>query len=235
LKPPNTARFFDESMSFRFENRAEAGRLLAEKLADCGRGCDVVVLGLPRSGVPVAYEVARRLNAPLDVFLVRKLGVRGHEELAMGAIASGGICFLNEGVIQALRIKQEEIDAAIARERRELDRREAAFRAGPPIELRGRVVILVDDGLATGASMRAAVLAIRARQPERLIAAVPVAEFQTAEEFARDVAEIVCVQTPRDFEGVGEWYKDFTQTSDEEVRALLSAAQAGRAVAAPAP
>jgi predicted phosphoribosyltransferase len=170
--------------------------------------------------------VARRLGAPLDVFVVRKLGAPGHEELAMGAIASGGVCFLNSGVVEMLNIAQPAIDAAIARERRELERREAAFRAGPPIELRDRVIILVDDGLATGASMRAAVLAVRKHQPERVVVAVPVADGGTLNEFEREVAETVCVQAPENFEGVGQWYKDFTQTREEEVRALLAAAKA---------
>jgi predicted phosphoribosyltransferase len=212
-------------MNFRFQDRAEAGRMLADKLGGYAGGGNVVVLGLPRGGVPVAYEVALRLDAPLDVFLVRKLGVPGHEELAMGAIAGGGICFLNQGVIESLAISQETIDAAIVRERRELDRREAAFRAGPPIILRDRVVILVDDGLATGASMRAAVIAAGKHQPEKVIVAVPVGERGTVEEFAREVAETVCVQAPVNFDGVGQWYEDFAQTSDEEVRALLAAAR----------
>jgi predicted phosphoribosyltransferase len=212
-------------VSFRFQDRAEAGRMLATRLAGYAARPEVVVLGLPRGGVPVAYEVARRLGAPLDVFLVRKLGVPGHEELAMGAIATGEVCFLNDGVVEMLGIAQRAIDAAIARERRELERREAAFRAGPPIALRGRVVILVDDGLATGASMRAAVLAVRKHQPERVVVAVPVAEGGTVKEFEREVAETVCVQAPENFQGVGQWYKDFTQTREEEVRALLAAAK----------
>jgi predicted phosphoribosyltransferase len=214
-------------VSFRFQDRAEAGRMLAGKLEGYAGRPEVVVLGLPRGGVPVAYEVARRLGAPLDVLVVRKLGVPGHEELAMGAIASGGVCFLNDGVVEMLGIAQKTIDAAIARERRELERYESAFRAGPPIELRGRVVILVDDGLATGASMRAAVLAVRRHQPEQVIVAVPVAAGATLREFERDIAETVCVQGPEDFQGVGQWYKDFEQTREEEVRALLAAAKTG--------
>ncbi|HUD84057.1 MAG TPA: phosphoribosyltransferase family protein [Candidatus Saccharimonadales bacterium] len=221
-------------MSFRFQDRAEAGRMLATRLAGYAARPEVVVLGLPRGGVPVAYEVARRLGAPLDVFLVRKLGVPGHEELAMGAIATGEVCFLNNGVVEMLGIAQRAIDAAIARERRELERREAAFRAGPPIGLRGRVVILVDDGLATGASMRAAVLAVRKHRPERVVVAVPVAERGTVKEFEREVAETVCVQAPENFQGVGQWYKDFTQTREEEVRALLAAAKSRLGDHAPA-
>jgi putative phosphoribosyl transferase len=212
-------------MNFRFQDRAEAGRMLADKLGGFAGRSDVVVLGLPRGGVPVAYEVALRLDAPLDVFLVRKLGVPGHEELAMGAIASGGVCFLNEGVLETFGILQETIDAVIVRERRELERRETAFRDGPPIILRDRVVILVDDGLATGASMRAAVIAVGKHQPEKVIVAVPVGERGTVKDFEREVAETVCVQAPMNFEGVGQWYEDFAQTSDEEVRALLAAAR----------
>ncbi|HUD48520.1 MAG TPA: phosphoribosyltransferase [Candidatus Baltobacteraceae bacterium] len=212
-------------MSFRFQDRAEAGRMLAGNLASYAGRPEVVVLGLPRGGVPVAYEVARRLGAPLDVFLVRKLGVPGHEELAMGAIASGDVCWVNDDVVKMLGIAQPAIDAAIARERRELERRQSAFREGPPIELRDRVVILVDDGLATGATMRAAALAVRAHHPKRVVVAVPVAEGGTVKQFEREVAETVCVLTPENFEGVGQWYKDFTQTGEEEARALLSAAK----------
>ncbi len=207
--------------------------MLANKLEAWAGRPDVVVLGLPRGGVPVAYEVAQRLGAPLDVFVVRKLGVPGHEELAMGAIASGNVCFLNSGVIEVLGIAQEAVDAAIARERRELERREAVFRTGRSVALRDRVVILVDDGLATGASMRAAVLAVRKHQPERVVVAVPVAEPGTLKEFQRDVAETVCVQTPADFEGVGQWYRDFAQTRDDEVRALLAVAKSRLGAQAP--
>jgi predicted phosphoribosyltransferase len=208
-------------VSFRFQDRPHAGRLLADKLGAYSNCPEVAVLGLPRGGVPVAFEVARRLNAPLDVFVARKLGVPGHEELAMGAIAGGDICFLNESLIAALRIAPETVAKTIARERRELERRERNFRTGPPAALRGRVVILVDDGLATGATMRACVLAVRQRHPARIIVAVPVSARETYEEFKRLADEIVCVQTPAHFDGVGQWYEDFTQTSDEEVRALL--------------
>jgi predicted phosphoribosyltransferase len=208
-------------VSFRFQDRAQGGGLLAGKLKSYSDRPDVVVLGLPRGGVPVAYEVARRLNRPLDVFLVRKLGVPGHEELAMGAIASGGVCFLNDSLIQALGIPRAAIEDALAREQRELERRERAFRVGQPVDLRGRVVILVDDGLATGASMRAAVTAARTRQPARVIVAAPVAALETFREFKKIADDIVCVQTPADFEGVGQWYDDFAQTSDAEVRAIL--------------
>ena len=190
-------------------------------LADFSNRSDVVVLGLPRGGVPVAFEVARRLHAALDVFLVRKLGVPGHEELAMGAIATGKTCFLNDNIIHSLGISRGDLDAAIACEERELERRERAFREGRPVELRDRVVILVDDGLATGATMRAAVIAARQRHPAQVIVAAPVAARETYGEFKGQVDDIRCVQTPADFEGVGQWYEDFTQTSDDEVRALL--------------
>jgi putative phosphoribosyl transferase len=208
-------------VSYRFRDRAQAGRLLAEKLAGFSDRPEVVVLGLPRGGVPVAFEVARRLQAVLDVFLVRKMGVPGHEELAMGALASGEICFLNDNVIRSLGIAPDIIERAIARERHELEQRERAFRTGAPVELRNRVVILVDDGLATGASMRAAVMAAREHHPARVIVTAPVAARETYQEFKELADEIVCVQTPAHFEGVGQWYDDFTQTTDEEVRLLL--------------
>jgi putative phosphoribosyl transferase len=223
-------------VSARFPDRAQAGRALAEKLAAFSNRPDVAVLGLPRGGVPVAFQVAQRLNVALDVFLVRKLGVPGHEELAMGAIATGHVCILNDNIIQSLGIGQDVIDQAIARERRELEEREGAFRLGHPLELRGRVVILVDDGLATGASMRAAVAAVRERHPARVIVAVPVSSRETFKEFKQQADEIVCVQTPAQFEGVGQWYEDFSQTSNEEVRALLEqGANFGRDFTRPTP
>jgi putative phosphoribosyl transferase len=181
----------------------------------------VVVLGLPRGGVPVAFEVARRLQAALDVFMVRKLGVPGHEELAMGAVATGDICFLNDSVIRSLAISPEVVDQAIARERHKLEQREREFRTGRPMELRDRVIVLVDDGLATGASMRAAVIAVRERHPARVIVATPLAARETYQDFTKLADEIVCVQTPLNFEGVGQWYEDFTQISNGEVRRLL--------------
>jgi len=220
-------------VTVRFQDRAQAGRLLAEKLAAYSNRPEVTVLALPRGGVPVAFEVARRLNAPLDVFVARKLGVPWHEELALGAIASGGVCVLNEDVVASFRIAPEIIARIIARERRELERRERDFRAGPPAALRGRVVILVDDGLATGATMRAAVLAARHCHPARVIVAAPVAARQTYEDFQRQADEIVCVQLPENFSGVGQWYEDFTQTSDDEVRALLEKGAIFGQVAAP--
>lgn len=194
---------------------------MADKLGAYAGRADVVVLGLPRGGIPVAFEVARRLQAPLAAFLVRKLGVPAHEELAMGAIASGGVCFLNAPLIEALGIPQRTIDEVVARQRRELERREQVCHVGPMPELRDRVVILIDDGLATGASMRAAVIALREHHPARIIVAAPVAAKETYREFEREVDEIVCVQTPEGFEGVGQWYEDFTQTTDEEARELL--------------
>jgi putative phosphoribosyl transferase len=210
----------------RFRNRAEAGRTLAAQLGAYAGRQDVIVLALPRGGVPVAAEVARELGAPLDVFLVRKLGVPGREELAFGAIASGGARVLNRDVVASLGIDAETIDAVAAREQTELERRAGAYRgtAEPP-ELRGRTAILVDDGLATGASMRAAVEAVRGLGPKRVVVAVPAAARQTCEELAGDVDEVVCLLTPEPFFAVGMWYADFSETTDDEVRALLQKAR----------
>lgn len=206
----------------RFRDRMDAGRQLARALAGYTGRPDVLVLGLPRGGVPVAYEVARALGAELDVFLVRKLGLVGHEELAMGAIASGGIRVLNEQVTEALRVSDEVIDAVEERERRELERREREYRGDRPFpDVTGRTVILVDDGLATGATMRAAARAIEARDPARLVVAAPVAAPETCEALREQVDEVVCVLTPEGFHAVGLWYDDFRPTSDEEVRACL--------------
>ena len=211
--------------AMRFRDRAEAGRLLAELLQGYAGRDDVVVLALPRGGVPVGYEVAKALGAPLDVFAVRKLGVPGREELAMGAIASGGLLVLDRHLINSLGISNSKIQRAVAAELRELERREAAYRGGRgPPELTGKTVILVDDGLATGSTMRAAALAVRERRPARVVVAVPVAAAQTCDEFRDDVDEIVCAVTPRPFHAVGVWYEDFSQTSDEEVRELLAQA-----------
>jgi putative phosphoribosyl transferase len=208
-----------------FRNRAEAGQLLAEKLLKYAGCDDVIVLGLPRGGVPVAYEVARRLNAPLDVFIVRKLGVPGFEELAAGAIASGGVRVLNEDVVRALPHADEIIESVTARETAELERREQSYRNGrPPPELRDRIVILVDDGLATGATMRAAVAALRRRGAAKIIVAVPVGAPETCRELEELVDEIVCAIAPEFFQAVGQYYEDFSQTSDEEVRDLLKRA-----------
>jgi putative phosphoribosyl transferase len=208
-----------------FSDRRDAGRQLAERLAHYVGRDDLLVLGLPRGGVPVAYEVATALDAPLDVFIVRKLGVPRHEELAMGAIASGGVVVLNEDVIQGLGISREVIEEIAAREREEMLRREQAYRDNRPApELRGRSVILIDDGLATGASMFSAVQSAKQQDPSRIVVAVPVAAVQTAERLETEVDEFVAVRTPTPFYGVGQWYDDFSQTSDEEVRHLLERA-----------
>ncbi len=214
-----------------FLNRAEAGRLLAEKLEKYAGRDDVIVLGLPRGGVPVAYEVAKRLCVPLDVFIVRKLGVPGFEELAAGAIASGGVRVLNQDVMRALPNANETIESITARETAELERREQSYRDGRPApELRNRVVILVDDGLATGATMRAAVKALRQRGVAKIVVAVPVGPPDTCREFEDEADETVCASTPEFFQAVGQYYEDFSQTSDEEVRELLArAAQERRA------
>jgi predicted phosphoribosyltransferase len=205
-----------------YQDRRDAGRRLAEALHAYEGRQDTVVLALPRGGVPVAYEVAQILNAPLDVFLVRKLGVPGHEELAMGAIASGGIRVLNRDIVDRLAIPARAIDQVVEAERRELERREQLYRGDqPPLDVRGKIVILIDDGLATGASMRAAVAGLKAHQPGKIVVAVPTASIDTCEEFKRLVDEIVCAATPEPFHGVGAWYNDFSQTSDEEVSRLL--------------
>jgi len=210
----------------KFQNRSEAGQMLATKLAAYARRSDVIVLALPRGGVPVAFEVAHALRAPLDVFIVRKLGVPGHDELAMGAIATGGVRVLNEDVVGALGLSAKVIDAVAAREERELERRERIYRgARTPPEVRERTVILVDDGLATGSTMRAAVAALRKQRPARIVVAVPVAAPETCEEFKTEVDETVCAATPRMFNGVGRWYEDFSQTSDDEVHELLAQAR----------
>ncbi len=208
-----------------FADRRQAGRALAAKLAEYAGRDDVVVLGLPRGGVPVAYEVARALGAPLDVFLVRKLGVPGHEELAFGALGSGGVIVTNPHVVESLGVDEATLRAVVAVEQAELDRREALYRAGrPAVPLAGRTVIVVDDGLATGASMRAAVAALRRRGPRRIVVAVPVAPPEACEALAEEADESICALTPRIFHAVGLWYEDFTQTSDPEVQALLGSA-----------
>jgi putative phosphoribosyl transferase len=206
-----------------FANRTEAGKELATKLTPhYANRPDVLVLALPRGGVPVACEVARALHAPLDVFIVRKLGVPGYEELAMGAIASGDVRVLNEGVTTQLKIARSVIDSVADREKRELQRRERLYRGNRPApSVNGRTVILVDDGLATGSTMRAATISLRQMQPSKLIVAVPVAAPEVCEEFHNEVDEIVCVLTPEPFTAVGAWYADFSQTTDEEVRELL--------------
>jgi len=212
----------------RFRDRVEAGQLLGREVARrIGKREDIIVLGLPRGGVPVAFHVAQALDAPLDVFIVRKLGVPGHEELAMGAIASGGVRVLNRDVLSYVPIPQKTIDAVAAREEQELQRRERSYRgARPPLELRGRTVVIVDDGLATGSTMRAAIAAVRKMEPQAIVVAVPVAAPQTCEEFRREVDEMVCLRTPDPFQAVGLWYDDFSQTTDEEVHDLIERANA---------
>ncbi len=208
-----------------FPNRAEAGRQLGEKLLKYAGRDDVTVLGLPRGGVPVAYEVAQRLGAPLDVFVVRKLGVPGFEELALGAIASGGVRVLNEDVMGALPNADQLIESVTEKEMIELERREQTYRDGRPApELRDRVVILVDDGLATGATMRAAVAALRRQGVAKIVVAAPVGAPDTCRELEDEVDEMVCATAPEFFQAVGQYYEDFSQTSDEEVRELLARA-----------
>jgi predicted phosphoribosyltransferase len=206
-----------------FRDRADAGRSLVAALAHLAGRRDVVVLGLARGGVPVAYEVAVALHAPLDVLLARKLGAPGHPELAMGAIASGGLRVLNRSVVDALRIPAEAVEAVVARETAELARREQAYRPGrPQLDVGGRVAVVVDDGLATGATMRAAVGALRAQSPARVVAAVPVGARRTCDELAAEADEVVCLQRPASFHAVSEWYDDFAQVTDDDIRALLA-------------
>lgn len=212
-----------------FRDRADAGRRLAERLRHYAGRSDVLVLGLPRGGVPVASEVARELGAPLDVFLVRKLGFPGQEELAMGAIASGGSRVLNRSLLRRLHVPEETVNSVAARELSELERRESAYRGTrPPASVRGRTVILVDDGLATGATMHVAAAALRGKDPARIVVAVPVAAASSCEAFADVVDEVVCAETPEPFMAVGQWYEDFSQTTDEEVRRLLELSHSGR-------
>jgi putative phosphoribosyl transferase len=208
-----------------FRDRHEAGRLLAERLAAYTDRSDVVILALPRGGVPVAFEIAAVLHVPLDVMVVRKLGVPGHEELAMGAIASGGVQVVNQEVVRHLGLSQAVLESVAATEYQELTRRERAYRGSHGAAIvEGRTVILVDDGLATGSTMRAAVAALRRRGPTRIVIAVPTAAPETCEELKTEVDEIVCATTPTPFYGVGQWYDDFSQTTDEEVRDLLEQA-----------
>ena len=206
----------------RFLDRRDGGRRLAEKLSEYANRSDVIVLALPRGGVPVAYEVARALDVPLDVLIVRKLGLPGREELAIGAIASGGIRILNEDIVQALSVDPLVIDRVTEQEMEELQRRQQLYRGDrAALEVRDKTVLLVDDGLATGASMLAAVQALRTRNPARIIVAVPAAAPQAIDLLQRKVDEIVYVMAPDPFEGVGKWYEDFSQTTDEEVQKLL--------------
>ncbi|HKY42615.1 MAG TPA: phosphoribosyltransferase [Pyrinomonadaceae bacterium] len=215
-----------------YSDRREAGRVLASKLMKYKDRPNVIVLALPRGGVPVAYEVAKILNAPLDIFLVRKLGVPGHEELAMGAIATGGVRVLNDDVVEYLNIPDSVIDEITDDELRELRRRERAYRGNrPEPDVRGQTVILVDDGLATGSTIRAAAQALRQQGPNKIVVAVPVSAVQTCDEYRIGVDEIVCAVTPEPFLGVGRWYDDFSQTTDEEVHDLLGRARAAESMA----
>ena len=210
----------------KFTDRAEAGRTLAGKLQHYAGRDDTVVLALPRGGVPVAFEIARDLAVPLEVFLVRKLGVPGQEEFAMGAIAEGGVTVLSRDLLLELGIPQRAVTEAIAREQQELERREQLYRAQrPAAAVAGKTAILVDDGLATGSTMRAAAGALRRRAAKRIVVAVPVAAPAACEQFQAEVDEVVCARTPEPFHAVGEWYEDFSQTTDEEVRQLLSRAR----------
>jgi len=213
-------------MEGKFPNRTEAGRRLAEKLSVYRDRGDAIVLGLPRGGVPVAYEVAQRLGLPLDVFVVRKLGVPGYEELAMGAVAAGNVSVLNEDVMRALPNSEAILQTVLAQEKIELERREVRYRQDRPArDLRGRVVILVDDGLATGATMRAAAAALRGKGVARIVVAVPVGAPETCRALEAEVDEVICASRPAFFHGVGQFYDDFSQTTDEEVRELLAKAK----------
>lgn len=214
-------------MRQQFTDRREAGAELARQLSAFRGRDDVVVLGLPRGGVPVAFEIAAALGAPLDVFVVRKLGVPGHAELAMGAIASGGVRVLNEDVVAWYGLPQAVIGRVAEVEQQELERREREYRGGQPlIGVKGRVVILVDDGLATGSTMKAAVQAVRAMDPVRIVVAVPVGASDTCRSLAALADEVVCARTPEPFSAVGLWYSDFSQTTDDEVRELLEQSRA---------
>ncbi len=215
----------------RLRDREDAGRILVEELAKYAGNRDVVVLGLPRGGVVVAYQVAKALNVPLDVFLVRKLGVPGHEELAAGAIASGGIRVLNDDVVRSVGLTDARLDEIAAREQAVLERREQLYRGhSSPADLKGKQVIVIDDGLATGATMRTAVQALRRLGPARIVVAVPTAPAETCGMLAREADEVVCAMTPVPFFSIGEWYENFGQTSDDEVVELLERAKGfGRA------
>lgn len=213
-------------MTAHFHDRLDAGRQLAEKLARFGGRDDVLVLGLPRGGIPVAYEVARALEVPLDVFVVRKLGVPFHEELAMGAIATGGVRLVDTNLIRQLGVTEADVEKVVEREGRELERRERQYRGDRALpDFAGRTTILVDDGLATGASMRVAVEALRQEQPASVVVAVPVAPEETCAMLREEADEVVCAITPEPFYAVGLWYRDFSQTTDEEVRGLLERAR----------
>jgi predicted phosphoribosyltransferase len=218
--------FMPRPGTFRYRDRYEAGQVLGQQLDRYGGRDDVIVLALPRGGVPVGYVVAEMLGAPLDVFLVRKLGLPGHEELAMGAIATGGVRVLNDDVVRGLNIPPETIDEVAAVEQAELERREREYRDDwPKPDVRGKTVILIDDGLATGSTMRAAAMALRRQKPAAIVVAVPVAAASTCDEFQGLVDDVVCAVTPEPFYAVGMWYQTFDQTTDEEVRDLLERAR----------
>lgn len=219
----------------RFKNRADAGRLLAQRLQHYANKPDVLVLALPRGGVPVAAEIARSLGVGIDVFIVRKFGAPGQKELAMGAVATGGVRVLDDDVVRLMRIRAEAISAEAAEEQRELERREQLYRGARPAPvLKDQIVIVVDDGLATGSTMRAAVAALRQQQPARIVVAVPVAPPSTLRAFAGEADEVVCLLAPDEsFDGVGRWYLDFSQTNDEQVRALLDRGEVERAKPVP--
>lgn len=205
-----------------FRDRTEAGRVLADRLAAYANYPDAMVLALPRGGVPVAFEIAEALNLPLDIFVVRKLGLPGHEEFAMGAIASGGARVLNQDLIRQLSLSDEVIEDIVAREQRELERRERTYRGQRPVlDVRDRIIIIVDDGLATGSSMRAAIAALRQNRPTKLIVAVPVGARMTCTELEALADEVICLETPENFSAVGSWYRDFAQITDQEVIDLL--------------
>jgi putative phosphoribosyl transferase len=206
-----------------FSNREDAGRKLAERLKAYASPKDVTVLAIPRGGVPVAYEIAKTLGVPLDVFVARKLGVPGEEELGFGAIASGGVLILDPEIIKAMALSETQIADVTARERRELERRERVYRgARTPLDIAGRTVILVDDGIATGSSMLAVISAVRQLKPARIVVAVPVAASDACRRLAPEVDELVCVERPRFFGAIGEFYEDFSQVADEEVAGLLA-------------
>jgi len=208
-----------------FRDRRDAGKKLAQRLIDYAGRSDVIVLALPRGGVPVAYEVSKALHAPLDIFIVRKLGLPGHEELAIGAIASGGVRVLNQDIIRYLNIPDELIEVVAQREIREVERREHTYRGDrPPLAVEGRTIILIDDGLATGASMRAAVAGLRTKNPAQVVVAVPTAATETCEALEPEVDRMICATTPEPFYGVSRWYENFSQTTDEEVGLLLEEA-----------
>ena len=205
-------------------NRTEAGRLLAAKLVAYADHSDVLVLALPRGGVPIGFEIAKQLQSPLDVCLVRKLGVPGREELAMGALATGGVTVINEEVVNWLNISPETIEQVTAAQQQELERRDRAYRGDRPVpQICDRTIILVDDGIATGSTLGAAIMALRQQQPKRIIVAVPVAPLSVYQQLKAEVEGIVCLITPESFHSLSRWYKDFSQTTDEEVRSLLAA------------